>query len=49
MDSRVWHSSAAYYPSDCEATVLTIGGSPVNVFRYTNTRVAEIVKMEFGR
>ena len=46
---RVWHSSVAYYPSECEATVLTIGGSPVNIFRYHDQRLSEVVKMEFGK
>ena len=45
---RVWHSSVAYYPSDHEASVITIGGSPVNVFKYYNKRISEVVNMQFG-
>ena len=43
------HSSVAYYPSKCEATVLTIGGDPVGVLRLHGQRLSEVVKMEFGK
>ena len=39
----------AYYPSQCEATMLTLGGSPINVFKNEQVKLSEVVKMEFGK
>ncbi len=39
---RAWHTSSAYYPSPCEAVIVSFGGSPVNIFEVPDERLPSI-------
>lgn len=39
---RAWHSSDVYYPSPCEAVIVSFGGSPVNMFEIAEEHLPSI-------